>query len=90
MKCWNCNGIGLIPIIDKDGYYEDEVYAYGDQCPICQHGRIDFKKWLRHQTAMLNIYLNQKLARNIYPEWVKRFILYPVRNLVIITERSLK
>lgn len=37
-KCWNCQGTGLIPTIDEDGYYEDEIYVYGEQCPIC-HGR---------------------------------------------------
>ena len=54
MKCWNCDGLGLIPLENEDDP-EEESYAIGDQCPLCQHGKISFKKWLNyHLRNLLN------------------------------------
>ena len=51
IKCWNCDGAGLIPGTDDEGYYEDDLTLYGIPCPICQDGsgEISFWKWIRYK-----------------------------------------
>jgi hypothetical protein len=46
MKCWNCEGSGLIP-------FEDDPFTIGDYCPICSNkngyfGEISLWKWIKH------------------------------------------
>jgi hypothetical protein len=47
-KCWNCHGLGLIPLQDDDFDPNDDDYigscVYGDACPICKG--TGFPYWL--------------------------------------------
>jgi hypothetical protein len=52
MKCWNCNGLGLIPAeFPDDGY--NEFCTYGEKCPICKHGKISLWQGIKYKYNFL-------------------------------------
>jgi hypothetical protein len=61
MKCWNCTN-GIIPISNDDDP-EAESYVMGGTCPICQHGKISFGKWLSYKTATPRNYVALKVKQ---------------------------